>query len=43
MALTDHINWLPGTPMIGPNDDRFGPRFFSMANAYDSEIRAFAS
>ncbi len=40
VALTDHINWLPGTPMIGPNDDRFGPRFFSMANAYDSEIRA---
>jgi xanthosine phosphorylase len=39
VALTDHINWLPGTPMIGPNDDRFGPRFFSMANAYDSEIR----
>ena len=40
VALTDHINWLPGTPMVGPNDDRFGPRFFSMANAYDSEIRA---
>jgi xanthosine phosphorylase len=40
VALTDHINWLPGTPMVGPNDDRFGPRFFSMANAYDSDIRA---
>ena len=40
VALTDHINWLPGTPRVGPNDDRFGPRFFSMANAYDSEIRA---
>ncbi|MFL6659985.1 MAG: xanthosine phosphorylase [Massilia sp.] len=39
VAITDHINWLPGTPMVGPNDDRFGPRFFSMANAYDSEIR----
>jgi xanthosine phosphorylase len=39
VALTDHINWLPGTPMVGPNDDRFGPRFFSMANAYDREIR----
>ena len=41
VALTDHINWLPGTPMIGPNDDRFGPRFFSMANAYDSVLREF--
>ena len=39
VALTDHINWLPGTPMVGPNDDRFGPRFFSMANAYDRDIR----
>jgi xanthosine phosphorylase len=39
VALTDHINWLPGTPMVGPNDERFGPRFFSMANAYDSELR----
>ena len=40
VALTDHINWLPGTPMVGPNDERFGPRFFSMANAYDSDIRS---
>ena len=40
VALTDHINGLPGTPMIGPNDERFGPRFFSMANAYDADIRA---
>ncbi len=39
VLLTDHINMLPGTPMIGPNDERFGPRFFSMANAYDSELR----
>ncbi len=40
VVLTDHINWMPGTPMIGPNDDRFGPRFFSMANAYDADLRA---
>jgi xanthosine phosphorylase len=39
VALTDHINFLPGTPMMGPNDERFGPRFFSMANAYDAELR----
>ena len=39
VAISDHINFLPGTPMVGPNDDRFGPRFFSMANAYDSDIR----
>lgn len=39
VALTDHINFLPGTPMMGPNDERFGPRFFSMANAYDGALR----
>ncbi|WP_036173160.1 xanthosine phosphorylase [Massilia sp. 9096] len=39
VVLTDHINLLPGSPMAGPNDDRFGPRFFSMANAYDAGIR----
>jgi xanthosine phosphorylase len=39
VALTDHINLLPGTPMIGPNDERFGPRFFSMSNCYDADLR----
>ena len=39
VAITDHINLLPGTPMVGPNDDRFGPRFFSMSNAYDADLR----
>jgi xanthosine phosphorylase len=40
VAITDHINLMPGTPLIGPNDDRFGPRFFSLANAYDAAERA---
>ncbi len=40
VVLNDHINLLPGSPMAGPNDERFGPRFFSMANAYDAELRA---
>lgn len=40
VAISDHINFLPGTPMIGANDERFGPRFFSMANAYDADTRA---
>ena len=38
VAVTDHINLLPGTPMVGHNDERFGPRFFSLSNAYDSEL-----
>ncbi|MBS3048629.1 xanthosine phosphorylase [Enterobacter mori] len=39
VALNDHINTMPSTPLVGPNDDRFGPRFFSLANAYDSDLR----
>jgi xanthosine phosphorylase len=39
VAISDHINGLPGSPMVGPNDDRFGPRFFSMSNAYDRDVR----
>jgi len=40
VALSDHINTMPGTPMVGPNDERFGERFFSLANAYDADYRA---
>lgn len=39
VALTDHINMMPGTPMVGPNDERFGERFFSLQNAYDADYR----
>ncbi|MGO3414789.1 MAG: xanthosine phosphorylase [Kluyvera intermedia] len=39
VSLNDHINTMPSTPMVGPNDDRFGPRFFSLANAYDKDLR----
>lgn len=38
VALNDHINTMPSTPLVGPNDDRFGPRFFSLA--YDNDLRA---
>jgi len=39
VALTDHINLLPANPLIGVNDERFGARFISMANAYDDGLR----
>ena len=39
VAISDHINLLPGSPMMGPNDADFGERFFSMANAYDKDLR----
>lgn len=39
MLITDHINLSGTNPLIGPNDDRFGTRFPSMADAYSLEYR----
>ncbi|HEU0167814.1 MAG TPA: purine-nucleoside phosphorylase [Chloroflexota bacterium] len=45
MLIADHI-FLPGiaglNPLAGPNDDRLGPRFPNMTDAYDAELRAIA-
>jgi len=45
MLIRDHIN-LPGmaglNPLVGPNDERFGPRFPPLAGAYDVALRALA-
>ena len=41
VALRDHINLHAANPLIGPNDDRFGPRFPDMTRAYDPEFRGF--
>jgi xanthosine phosphorylase len=40
MALTDHINLLGVNPLSGPNDDAVGPRFPSLRDAYDPDLRA---
>jgi xanthosine phosphorylase len=39
MLITDHINLQPSNPLIGPNDDEFGPRFYPLDNAYDLSMR----
>lgn len=39
MLITDHINMQPGNPLVGPNDDEFGPRFLPLDNAYDQGLR----
>jgi purine-nucleoside phosphorylase len=43
VALRDHINLQGANPLIGPNDERFGPRFPDMTRAYDPEFRRFAA
>jgi xanthosine phosphorylase len=39
MLVTDHINMLGFNPLTGPNDDDVGPRFPSLRDAYDPELR----
>lgn len=39
MMITDHINFQLRNPLIGPNDDDFGPRFPAMDEAYDKGLR----
>ncbi len=42
VLLRDHINMLADSPLRGPNDERFGPRFPDMSQAYDPELRQLA-
>jgi purine-nucleoside phosphorylase len=45
MLIRDHIN-MPGlagaSPLVGPNDERFGERFPALAQAYDAGLRTLA-
>ncbi len=42
VAIRDHMNLMGGSPLIGPNEDRFGPRFPDMTYAYDRAYRQLA-
>ena len=39
MLITDHINLSGVNVLTGPNDDEIGPRFPSLRDAYDPELR----
>jgi purine-nucleoside phosphorylase len=42
MLIADHINLSGENPLVGPNLDRFGPRFPALIDAYDPAFRAAA-
>lgn len=42
IVMRDHINLQGSNPLIGPNDERFGPRFPDMTQAYSKTYRATA-
>jgi purine-nucleoside phosphorylase len=42
VVLSDHINLQGGNPLVGANDERFGPRFPDMTHAYNRNFRKHA-
>jgi purine-nucleoside phosphorylase len=42
MVIDDHINLLGSSPLVGPNDERFGVRFPDLTNVYSPRLRRLA-
>jgi len=38
VRLTDHLNLTGLNPLLGPNEDRLGPRFPDLSEAYDARL-----
>jgi purine-nucleoside phosphorylase len=43
MVIDDHINLTGRNPLVGENDERFGPRFPDMSSVYSERLRAVAA
>ena len=42
MVISDHINLMGINPLVGPNEEQLGLRFFDMSDAYDPALRDIA-
>jgi purine-nucleoside phosphorylase len=42
MLMDDHINLMGSNPLVGANDERFGPRFPDMSEVYSTRLRQLA-
>jgi purine-nucleoside phosphorylase len=42
MVIDDHINLIGNNPLVGSNEERFGPRFPDMSEVYSRRLRAIA-